>query len=239
MISALSKAFGDLRDGKLRKTLFAIALWSVGFFIVLMIVLFGGLDAANLGGWVESQESWIPSWIVNTGAFILAFFAFAGLFYFSFVIVAQNVAAFYLDGVVRRVEEIDYPGLPEAKGTTIAQDIADAVRFTGALLLLNLLALPFYIVGLFVPFVSIAIFYLVNGYLFGREYAEVVILRRMPPDEAAAWRKANKSRLLIAGAVIAFGMTIPVMNFFMPVIAAAFMTHIYHANRGGPDLIEA
>jgi len=71
----------------------------------------------------------------------------------------------------------------------------------------------------------------VNGYLFGREYAEIVILRRMEADEAAAWRKANKTKLLFAGAAIAFGMTIPLLNFMGPVIAAAFMTHIYHGTQ--------
>tara|TARA_Y100001960_G_scaffold319898_1_gene391908 strand:+ start:182 stop:892 length:711 start_codon:yes stop_codon:yes gene_type:complete len=231
MIFALSKAFGDMRDPQLRKAILAIALWSLGFFFVLMIVMFGGLDAANLGAWVEGQIDLAPTWVVNTGAFILGAFAFTALFWFSFVIVAQNVAAFYLDKVVGRVEEIDYPGLPEAEGSTIAQDVVSTIRFTGMLLLLNLVALPFYILGLMVPFVSFGIFYLVNGYLFGREYAEVVILRRMTPSDAVAWRKANRTKLWLAGALIAFGMTIPIVNFLGPVIAAAFMTHIYHANR--------
>ena len=31
MFSALNKAFGDLRDPKLRKALYAIAGWSFGF----------------------------------------------------------------------------------------------------------------------------------------------------------------------------------------------------------------
>ena len=51
MFAALNKAFGDLRDPMLRKSLYAIAAWSLGFFIVLMIVLFGGI------GRVASQPS--------------------------------------------------------------------------------------------------------------------------------------------------------------------------------------
>ncbi|MBT5432513.1 MAG: EI24 domain-containing protein [Alphaproteobacteria bacterium] len=225
MFSALNKSFGDLRDKKLRKALWAIALWSLGFFVVVMIALFGGLDAANFGAWAEG------------GAIVLGAFAFIGLFWFSFVIVAQTVAAFYLDGVVARVEEIDYPGLPPAKGTTVTEDVVSTFRFTGMLLLLNTVALPFYLIGLFVPFVSIGIFYLVNGYLFGREYAEVVILRRMEADEAAAWRKENRTKLLFAGAAIAFGMTIPLLNFMGPVIAAAFMTHIFHGTQARRDVV--
>ena len=228
MIGALTKAFGDLRDAKLRGALWQIALWSLGLYIVLIIAMFWGLDAADLGVWAQRQLSWLPAEMVDIVATLVAILAFLALFWFSFIIVAQNVAAFYLDGVVGRVETIDYPGLPAAPGSSIANDVTAMLRFTVILLVLNVAALPFYILGLFIPFVTIAIFYLLNGYLFGREYAEVVLLRRMPQKEAKAWRVANRGRVWMAGALIAFAMTLPVLNFLGPVIAAAFMTHIFH-----------
>jgi CysZ protein len=233
MFSALTKAFGDLRDKRLMATLIAIALWSLGLYIAIMIAMFWGLGAADLGAWAENQLSWLPAELINIVATLVAILAFVALFWFSFIIVAQNVAAFYLDGVVERVEAIDYPGLPKARGSSIANDVTAMIRFTGVLLVLNVAALPFYILGLFIPFVTIAIFYLLNGYLFGREYAEVVALRRLPQKEARAWRKANGTRVWMAGALIAFAMTIPVLNFLGPVVAAAFMTHIYHSSRRG------
>lgn len=233
MFSALSKAFGDLRDKRLMRTFLEIAAWSAAVFVVVLIALVVGIDQAALGDWVHANLTWMPSWIVDGLTVVIAALAYIGLLWFGFIIVSQNIAAFYLDGVVARVEEIDYPGLPKARGSSIANDVTAMLRFTGVLLVLNIVALPFYLVGLFFPPVSIAIFYLLNGYLFGREYAEVVTLRRMPQAEARAWRKANGTRVWIAGAVIAFAMTIPVLNFLGPVIAAAFMTHIYHASRRG------
>ncbi len=231
MFSALNKAFGDLRDPTLRKALYAIAGRSLGFFVILMIVLFGGVGAWNPGAWVEGQISWLPDWLINIVAVLVVFMTWVALVWFGFIVVSQNVAAFYFEGIVGRVEELHYADLLAAKGTTVAQDAVSTIRFTGMLLLLNLLALPFYLIGLAFPPVSIAIFYLVNGYLFGREYAEIVTLRRMPPREALAWRKANATKVWLAGALIAFGMTIPILNFLGPVIAASFMTHIFHANR--------
>lgn len=233
MFSALSKAFGDLRDKRLMRTFLEIAAWSAAVFVVVLIALVVGIDQAALGDWVHANLTWMPSWIVDGLTVVIAALAYIGLLWFGFIIVSQNIAAFYLDGVVARVEEIDYPGLPKARGSSIANDVTAMLRFTGVLLVLNIVALPFYLVGLFFPPVSIAIFYLLNGYLFGREYAEVVTLRRMPQTEARAWRKANGTRVWIAGALIAFAMTIPVLNFLGPVIAAAFMTHIYHASRRG------
>ncbi len=233
MFSALSKALGDLRDPQLRRTLLEIAAWSGGLYIVAMIAMFWGLGAADLGQWAKGQLSWLPEGAVNIVAALVAILAFLALFWFSFIIVAQNVAAFYLDGVVERVEAIDYPGLGKARGSSIANDITSMLRFTGMLLVLNIAALPFYILGLFIPFVTIAIFYLLNGYLFGREYAEVVALRRLPQAEASAWRRAHRGKVWLAGALIAFGMTVPVLNFLGPVIAAALMTHIFHARSPG------
>ena len=233
MISALTKAFGDLRDKRLMRTFLEIAGWSAGVFIVVLIALIVGIDQAALGEWVHSNLSWMPTWVVDGLTVVIAALAYIGLLWFGFIIVSQNIAAFYLDGVVAQVEEIDYPGLPRAKGSTIANDVTAMLRFTGVLLVLNILALPFYLAGLFFPPVSIAIFYLLNGYLFGREYAEVVTLRRLSQADARAWRKANGMRVWTAGALIAFAMTIPVLNFLGPVIAAAFMTHIYHSSRRG------
>ncbi len=233
MIAALGKAFADLRDRRLRGALVAIALWSLGLYAVPMAVLFVGLDAADLGAWAEARIGWLPGGLVDAVAYILGVFVFAALFWFSFAIVAQSVAAFHLDGVVRRVEEIDYPGLPEARGATIGGDIVSTARFAAVLLAVNALALPFYIAGLVAPFVSVGAFYLVNGYLFGREYAEIVLLRRLSLAEAAAWRGENRAGLWLAGALIALGMTVPVLNLFAPVVAAAFMTHVCHGRGRG------
>lgn len=237
MIGALTKAFRDLRDRRIRRALWHIASWSLGVYVVLLIALFWGLDAANLGAWAQSQLSWLPEGLIDAATWLIGALAFVALFWFSFIIVAQTVAAFYLDGVVARVETIDYPGLPAAPGSSIANDVTAMLRFTVVLLVLNVAALPFYILGLFIPFVTIAIFYLLNGYLFGREYAEVVLLRRMPQKEAKAWRVANRGRVWMAGAVIAFAMTLPVLNFLGPVIAAAFMAHIFHG-RSRPGAVD-
>ena len=231
MFTALSRAFGDLRDRILRRKLMEIAGWSLGLYIVLIIAMFWGLDAANLGDWATAQLHWLPAEVVDIVAQLIAVLAFLALFWFSFIIVAQNVGGLYLDGIVARVEQIDYPAVAPAPGSSVVNDITAMLRFTGVLLALNIAALPFYILGLFFPFVTIGIFYLLNGYLFGREYAEVVALRRMSQPEVRAWRRANRTRLWLAGAVIAFIMTIPLLNFLGPVIAAAFMTHIFHAQR--------
>jgi uncharacterized protein involved in cysteine biosynthesis len=152
----------------------------------------------------------------------------------AFAAIAQNVAAFYFERIIGAVEARRYPDLPPAQGTTIATDISAMLRFTGVLILWNIVAIPFY----FIPVVNIVVFYLLNGYLFGREYAEAVAFRRLPPAEVKAWRARHRVTLLVAGALITLAMSIPVLNLAAPVLAAAFMTHIYHRaeRRGGTGL---
>jgi CysZ protein len=107
-------------------------------------------------------------------------------------------------------------------------DIVAMLRFTAVLVALNILVLPLYLV----PGLNLVVFYVLNGCLFGREYAEAVALRRMPPPEVRAWRRAHGGTLWLAGVAITLVMMIPVVNAVAPVVAAVFMTHVFHG-RGG------
>ena len=60
----------------------------------------------------------------------------------------------------------------------------------------------------------------------GREYFELVALRRVNPAEALFIRRAFRGQLFLAGTVIAFMMTIPIVNFIAPVISVAAMVNL-------------
>lgn len=228
MIGALVRAIADLRDARIRAVLAAVALWTVALFVAVLALLLVGVGSLDPGAWAAGL---LPGWLAAVIAGALAVAGFLLLLWFAFVIVAQNVAAFFLDRVVARVEEIDYPELPPAPSLGTAVGIAASIRFTALLVAVNLAAAPFYLFGLLVPVASVALFYLVNGWLVGREYADIVILRRLPPAQAAAWRKSHRRPLFVAGVAIAFAMTVPVVNLLAPVVGAAFATHLFHRLR--------
>ena len=46
--------------------------------------------------------------------------------------------------------------------------------------------------------------------------------------EATRLRRAFRSRVLLAGIILTFLMTIPVVNLLAPVLGAAFMVHVVH-----------
>ena len=99
-------------------------------------------------------------------------------------------------------------------------------------ILLNLMALPFYFVLLFTAIGPFILFFLLNAYLIGREYFELVATRHMDQSEAAALRRRNREGPFLCGGVIMALFIVPVANIFAPIIGAAMMVHIFHDNVG-------
>jgi uncharacterized protein involved in cysteine biosynthesis len=93
-------------------------------------------------------------------------------------------------------------------------------------LLLNLIVLPIYLIF---PGINLFLFLALNGYLFGRGYFEVVALRRLDAGEARAVRSRFAGRVFLGGVVIAGLFALPLVNLVAPVIATAFMLHIFEA----------
>jgi CysZ protein len=100
------------------------------------------------------------------------------------------------------------------------------VVFLVAVILLNLVMLPLYLVALFVAGLGVVMFYAINGWLTGRLYYEQVALRRRAPAEVKAWRRANAGELWLTGIVIVFLGTIPILNLVVPVLGTAAMVHV-------------
>ena len=220
----------NLGDGRIRRSLVLIALASALASSVLVALIIGGAMVLEPGSWIESRVTWMPGWLADGVVFVVATLGAIALVWFTFVMVVQTVASLFLDGIVSRVEDTDYPNLPEARGTTVARDIVASLRFVGWLLLVNLAATPLYLAAVVIPGLSIIVFWIVNSLLFAREYAEIVLQRRLSRRDSDAWRKRHRWRLLATGAAITAGMSVPLLNLVMPVIAAIAMTHLCHRN---------
>ncbi len=72
------------------------------------------------------------------------------------------------------------------------------------------------------------VFWLVNGYLLGREYFALVATRRLPPEAAAALGRRQFWRLWLAGTAMVIPMSVPLLNLLVPVIGVAVFTHQFH-----------
>jgi uncharacterized protein involved in cysteine biosynthesis len=125
--------------------------------------------------------------------------------------------------VVDLVERRYYPELPAPVGTSLIAQTGAGARFVLVALALNLLVLPFYLL----PGANLPIYLALNGYLLGREYFELVAGRRLPPRVVAELRRRWWGRVWVAGVIIAGMLTVPALNLVAPVVAIAFMVHVF------------
>src|SRR3546814_10328644 len=95
--------------------------------------------------------------------------------------------------------------------------------------------LPVYAVLIFFPPFMYALSLMVNGYLVSREYFEVVAWRYLPRRDADALRRRHRGDLWLCGVIIVLLLTIPLINFVVPIVATAFMVHVYKRLRATGD----
>ncbi|MFW5654541.1 MAG: EI24 domain-containing protein [Roseicyclus sp.] len=217
------KALGQLTDGRFLGVLalgvgLTIALLA-GFFF-LFVTLVGALLPETFTlpwigevTWVDNALTWasVPLMLV--------------LSTFLMVPVASAFISMFLETIAAAVERRHYPHLPPARSIGVVEGIVDALKFLGILIAVNLVALVLYL--LFTPLAPI-LFWVVNGILLGREYAQLVALRRSDAAGAAAFRRRHRPTIFAAGVLMAVPLTIPVVNLLVPILGAATFTHLYH-----------
>lgn len=217
LLIALFKAFSQTSDPALRRVMWRGFWLAAALFVILLALAWWGLSALSLFGiaWLD----WIVTGLGGLGAVVLTWLLFPGA-----MLAAQGLL---LDDAAEAVERKHYPEVA-AKAPSLRQSLNAAMRLAVMTVLLNLLALPVYI---FFPPATPFVYYALNGHLLGREYFELAALRRMPAEAATAMRKQHGSTLFFAGVMIAGLFSIPIIGWFMPAIAAAFMVHVFESLR--------
>ncbi|MBN9070530.1 MAG: sulfate transporter family protein [Rhizobiales bacterium] len=136
--------------------------------------------------------------------------------------VSALIAGLFLDDVAEVVERTDYPQDPPGRALPALPALVQSLKFLGVVILGNIVALFL----LLVPGVNIAAFFLVNGYLLGREFFEFAAMRHMPEADVKALRRRNAGTVFVAGLVIAAFLAVPLVNLLTPLFAAAMMVHL-------------
>ena len=223
ILSAILKAVSQITD---RRFIWVLVL-GVGLTLALLIaffLVFVALLSAVL------PDSFSLPWIgeINLTGAVIGWVGLPVFLFLSAVLMVPVASAFmgiFLEQVADAVEDRHYPGLPPARAIGLIEGLGDSVKFLGVVVAVNLVALVGYI--LLAPIAPL-LFWVVNGYLLGREYGQLVALRRRDAAGAYAFRRANSGRLFLAGVVMAVPLTIPVINLLVPILGAASFTHLYH-----------
>ncbi|WP_152339440.1 sulfate transporter family protein [Pseudorhizobium flavum] len=167
----------------------------------------------------------VPDW-AGWLTLVAAIFAGVGLALALALLIAPItalIAGLFLDDVAEVVEKRDYSGDQAGQAMPLGQAIIGSLQFLGVVMAGNLLALLL----LFVPGINLIAFFLVNGYLLGREFFEFAAMRFRTPPEARAFRSKHRGTVFLAGLLIAGFLAVPIVNLLTPLFAAGLMVHLH------------
>ena len=212
----------------------AVLVKSLGLTIALLVVLWfplrAGFDAYALP-FIDAALSSYGSWVEWVGFFteIVLGLLLASALALMIAPVSAIIAGLFLDDVAEAVERSDYPYDPPGRAVPLAPALWLSLRFFGLVVVGNLFALLL----LLVPGVNLVAFFVVNGYLLGREFFEFAAMRHRPEAEAKALRRRHAGRVFLAGLLIAGFLAVPLVNLLTPLFAAAMMVHLHRAISSG------
>jgi CysZ protein len=204
-------------------------LWKVlGITLVVLVAVWLALHAALVAfamPLLDDLFPGLPEWIDWAALALAALAGFGIAFGLAFLLapVTALVAGLFLDDVAEVVERRDYPAEVAGRAMPLGAAMIGSIKFLGVLIVGNLVALLL----LLVPGVNLVAFFLVNGYLLGREFFEFAAMRFRSPQEAGEFRRKHASTVFLAGLLIAAVLAIPVVNLVTPLFAAALMVHLH------------
>ena len=189
ILDAARAAAGQLFSQEFRSVFFK----TLGLTLLALAALWFGLK--EVFDWLalpflDALLPGLPGWAGWLG-FIAAILAGIGLALGLALLIAPVtaiVAGLFLDDVAETVERTAYPLDPPGKAVPVLQSMVLALKFFAVVIVGNLIALLL----LLVPGVNIGAFFLVNGYLLGREFFEFAAMRFRP--EADGQGAAPKTR---------------------------------------------
>ncbi|MEN8832716.1 MAG: EI24 domain-containing protein [Pacificibacter sp.] len=221
MFDDFFKAIGQLSDKRFQSVLLKGIGLSLGLLIAVYVVF-----VWVLGLFLPDTVTLPLIGDISLGVVLSvgSFFVMLGLSVFLMVPVASAFTGFFLDEVSEAVEDKHYPHLPPAPRQKWGDMLRDTFGFLGVLIVANIVALLLYLVlSIGAPF----IFWALNGFLLGREYFQMVAMRRLGRAGAKAARARHAPKIWLAGALMAVPLSIPLVNLLIPVLGAATFTHMF------------
>ena len=225
---AFLRALDQLFDPGFRKVFLIGIVGATAVFAALVYILSGLMpDGLVLSDWdwLNDSLNWIAGYAIYPVMFIVGW-----LFFPAF---ATMFMGLFLDDVVDAVEARHYPGYEAPRRLTAWESFVAAARMGLMVIFYNLLALPLYLILIFTAVGPFILYVILNGFLLGREYFELVAMRHFQGADVKALRRAIRDRVFLTGVVITLLYIIPVVNLAAPLLGAAMMVHIFHGARQG------
>jgi hypothetical protein len=229
--SALGRAFASLAHPRM---LF-LMIWPIVAALVLWTFLafaFGTQLLAGAEGWLAGfslyqrfavGEPWAT--ITTVLLWILGFILWVPLVLITASLIIGVVS---MPMMVRHVAERDYPTLEKraaggvaGMASNVGGSVWNAIVALAFLAILAVVTLPLWLIPPLWPFIPVALFGWFNQRLFRYD----ALAEHGTPEEMRTIFKAEGGRMWVLGIVLALIGHIPVLGFFMPVLAGLAFIH--------------
>lgn len=204
--------------------------------VLASLVTLVALNYTAYAFWPEGMITgidWVDGYLHDWGVGDWAIIAMAGpamiiVSYFLFPPIATAVMGLMNDDIVDAVEDEYYPHNKATRKAKVVEAFLGALKLALTIIFMNLLALIPYLILLFLSggIGTLLLYLVMNGYLIGREYMEMVAIRHMPAREIKNFRKRHHSKFMTGGVLIVAMFLVPFLNIAAPIIGASIMTHI-------------
>jgi len=146
----------------------------------------------------------------------LSFLFLVGVSILMMVPVASVFSWLFLDDLADAADRAETPRLPPARRLGRWEAFVANANFFGLLSALNILALihVYPVIGLWTP----VVFWALNGVLLGKEYTQLVLMRRVPAAQARRIWRRNFGAATLRGTIFAVLLTLPFVNLAAPVL---------------------
>jgi uncharacterized protein involved in cysteine biosynthesis len=226
MIRALLLSLAQLGDRRILAVLAKSLAATLLLFLLLAVALAFGAHVL-----VRDGLHW-GSGFGNLAA-AAAVIATVGLGWLLFRAVAVAVTGIFADEVIAAVEARHYPqALASARPVPFARGAAMGIGSAARVISVNVMLAPLYLVLLATGVGTAIAFFLVNGWLLGRDLGDMVAARHLPPEAMRGWRSTTGGGRFLLGLAGTGLLMVPLVNFIAPVLGAAMATHWFHERRG-------
>lgn len=218
-------ALQDIKTPQVQK------IW-VGALVLSLVVIFAlwqGL--VIISETVMSEWSWVL-WLSEKVGFLgwLSPLMLAGVF-LLFPSIMIGVLFLFADLIIDIIEKQHYSHTPKHHKPFVL-GLTETVRFSLKMMGYNVLFLPIYVILIFIPPLSFAVYCLINGWLLAKEYFHTLGGRYHPAETSESDKKNHwrdvRIPLVLYCMVISAGLVVPFLNLFIPIIGLIGMVHLWH-----------
>lgn len=228
LINAIFRSFKEIFAKNNRKAL----VLSIILCIISYCILF------SLFGWIIHNFTFFQTkWLENTVDILGGIMVFVcSLFMLPAVI--SSFSELFSESIIKQTQQDYFPTAPTPTPASTFDSILYSLSFSGksafytiGMMFGYVVILPFFLIpglNIFLILFSSFILYGVNAYFLGKGYFDTVAMRHISSDDSTTLWKENKVILLLAGFIISFLYTIPIINLVTPIFAFSLMTQLFY-----------